>query len=141
MLHSRSGCVVIGQTYPFPLLPPPPRHRARAQRRLLDAVFRKNLSTRRYLQLCARVTAKNSVSRIMRGFVPLCDTCRVRPAEACNAQKRDDFAAWVFKHRRWPKAGEGKWREVRPSSVEKKPSSSTHKLNTEGGGDDKDDGM
>ncbi|CAN0234505.1 unnamed protein product [Ectocarpus sp. 6 AP-2014] len=111
--------------------------------RLLDALFRKNLSTRRYLHLCARVTAKTSVSRIMRRFVPLCDTCQVRPAEACNTQKRDDFAAWVFKHHRWPKAGEGKWREVRPSCVEKKPSSiSTNKINNkdpQGGGDDNDD--
>lgn len=88
--------------------------------RLLDAVFQKHLSTRRYLRLCARIAAKATVKRIMRRFIPVCDTCRVRPAETCSAQKQDNFAAWVYKHQQWPKAGEGKWKDVRPSCIEKK---------------------
>eukprot|EP00752_Nemacystus_decipiens_P010304 g9180.t1 len=92
----------------------------RRHRRDLDAVFQKHLSTRRYLHLCARIAAKATVKRIMHRFIPMCDTCRVRPADTCTAQKRDNFAAWVYTHQRWPKAGEGKWKEVRPSCVEKK---------------------
>lgn len=91
-------------------------------RRALDAVFLRHLSARRYLRLCAKIAAKATVKRIMNRFIPVCDTCRVRPAETCSAQKRDDFAGWVYRHQRWPKAGEGKWREVRPSCVEKKKS-------------------
>lgn len=97
-------------------------------------MFRKQLSTRRYLRVCARIAAKTTVKRIVHRFVPVCDICRVRPAETCTAQKRGDFAAWVYKHQRWPKAGKGKWKEVRPSCVEKKSRVKTHGSNT------KDDG-
>lgn len=87
---------------------------------LLNAVFRKQLSTRQYLRVCARIAAKSTVSRIMRRFEPVCEACRMRPAETCHAQKRNNYAAWVYKHQRWPKAGVGKWKDVRPSCVERK---------------------
>ena len=86
-------------------------------RRSLDGAFRRHLPPASYLHLCAAVTSKDEVTRIMRRFVPKCSTC-VRPAAKCRVQKRDNFAEWLFTHKRWPKAEEGNWQEVRPSCVE-----------------------
>ncbi|CAM9368126.1 unnamed protein product [Scytosiphon promiscuus] len=99
----------------------------RRHRRLLETIFRDKLPTARYRRLCAKTTAKAVVTRIMQRVVPLCITCRVRPAQTCRDLKRENFAIWVFKHKRWPKAEEGKWQEVRPSCVEWKRATGNNK--------------
>lgn len=107
-------------TWPFPVfLPGAADITALQYRGAIAQVFRLRLSRATFLQLVARITAKRTVSRVFRQFdEPRCDVCHVRPASKCAAQEEESFAAWLYTHKRLPKAGEGEWNYVRPSCVE-----------------------
>lgn len=51
---------------------------------------------------------------IMHTFEATCDACFVRPAALCDQQKRQDFPAWLYRHKRWPRAEEGKLQHEHP---------------------------